>query len=139
MFIKLQFKESIFSTLQREATNLQISIEELIHRFVDVQLGSKKKTNEVQLDQTQDLVQTIDGSDDEAWNDEDDWIDDDWNDEQVLNLAQPTHIRNDDAYWEQIYAEMREIDPEHEANIERNYGTGHDLLQNTAGIWGKSL
>jgi len=54
-------------------------------------------------------------------------------------MAQPTHIRNDDAYWEQIYAELREIDPEHETNIERTYGTGLDLLQNTAGILGQGL
>ncbi|MEM7538353.1 MAG: hypothetical protein AAF639_39660 [Chloroflexota bacterium] len=139
MFVKIQFQESIFSRLQRKATNLQISIEELIHRFVDMQLGDGAKMNGTQSNSAQALLQPLNEWEDDEWEDDDEWIEDEWDDEAVLNVQHPTHIRNDDEYWEQVYAELREIDPEHEAYIEHTYGTGIDLLNNTAGILGKGL
>ena len=126
MILTLQLEESLAKHLQKQAMKQKVSLTNFIHHFLDVHWGRTEQ-------------------DEVANNNESEQPNIDEKDEVVLfqdhsyHQEQQGYVDDDDEYWEHLYAELREMDPELEDEIDRVYGTGTDLLHNTAGIFGKGL
>ncbi|MEM7538924.1 MAG: hypothetical protein AAF639_42600 [Chloroflexota bacterium] len=143
MHLTLQLDEPWATRLQTQATKQQVSVTEFIYQFLDKHWSGVTEsdavndgTEQIVSQYTDDPFAPVVMQDGEIWTDDDldEWHNDDWIEKELANPTQHPHIRSDDAYWEKIYAEMRAIDPEHEAEMDRKYGTGLEALYKTAGM-----
>ena len=126
MNLTLQLDEPLAMRLQKQAAMHKVSLTEFVYQFLDTHWG--EATPEPTT--TSDLDVFDDEWDDDDW---DEWNSDEWLDHEGSN-SQQHHNRHDSSHWETIYAELRELDPEHEAEIDRKYGTGIDVLHNSSGL-----
>jgi len=127
MNLTLELDEPLALRLQRQASQEQLSVAEFICQFLEIHWVEQKEKSESVSESITDSEQFEFSWDDSDW---EEWDNDDWIQNEASNLQQPNHIPNDDTYWKKIYAELKAIDPEHEAQIEEKYGP--NFLDNTS-------
>lgn len=125
MILTLQLDTPLAVRLQTQATIQKVSLAEFVHQFLDTHWGEIKQKNEPELEPFE-----------QEWSDDDwdEWSSDEWIYNETSNSKQQNHIQNDGAYWEQVYTELRDSDPDHEAEIDRKYGKGIEILHNSSGL-----
>ena len=141
MAITLQFNQPVLERLHTQAEAFKVSVEDLIHRFVDIGLGhissnhtltppSMTEPTQLENERTHEEWDEIEWVDEDEWDEDAEWDDEPWTEEDERALHE---------FRAKARARAAKLDLEIEEEIRREYGTGLDLVRNTAGIWGRSL
>ncbi|MEM7530936.1 MAG: hypothetical protein AAF639_02065 [Chloroflexota bacterium] len=130
MSIAVYLEEPLAVRLEKRAAALQISLEDLVHRFLDTQLQNEPENVE-QKQHYEPLESLMPELADDVW-DEIEWVDEEeWDEEWD---EEPWTIEDAKAAQEKFMLELEQEMAEMEGEIRREYGTGIDLVRNTAGM-----